>query len=317
MSNHTGVMEKKNSQSRPLLPKKTRTCFVLSETARAYPAEETVRLLTTIRAYPGRFHTIEGPESYEIPEKRYFQRFSLVFRIQHILLFSSCILLIATGLPLKFPDLGISSSFFHILGGLQASRILHRAGAVVLIFVGCVHLFYLLFTRDGRKNFMGFLPSFKDVTDVMQNVFYMMGFTNRPPRFDRFSYIEKFDYWAVYWGMVVMIFSGLILWFANLSLALLPKYFLDIAHEAHSDEALLATLAIIIWHFYNVHFNPDRFPMSWTWLTGKISEEEMKKHHPIEYERILKEEHAASGEEPAGIASGEESRNIGDERIKQ
>jgi hypothetical protein len=86
-----------------------------------------------------------------------------------------------------------------------------------------------------------------------------------------------------------MITSGLMLWFQDTTMAILPKFALDMAHEAHSDEALLATLAIIIWHFYNVHFNPDNFPMSWTWLTGKISKEKIMHHHPLEYEKIMAE----------------------------
>ncbi|MBI4737788.1 MAG: hypothetical protein HY766_17285, partial [candidate division NC10 bacterium] len=93
--------------------------------------------------------------------------------------------------------------------------------------------------------------------------------------------------WAVYWGMVIMIGSGLILWFLETSLRFLPKFAADIAREAHSDEGLLATLAIIIWHFYNVHLNPERFPMNWTWWTGTVSEEEMQVHHPLEYEALM------------------------------
>jgi cytochrome b subunit of formate dehydrogenase len=136
---------------------------------------------------------------------------------------------------------------------------------------------------------------------------YMFGFRDDPPRYDRFSYVEKFDYWAVYWGMVVMILSGLVLWFEDASLALLPKYFLDIAHEAHSDEALLATLAIIVWHFYNAHFNPDRFPMSWSWWHGKISQEEMKHHHAVEYERMVNEARGevGKGKEAPSLKEGE------------
>jgi len=216
------------------------------------------------------------------------ERFPVLLRVQHILLFTSCLVLIFTGLPLKFPEWKLSVFFFDAIGGLEPSRFIHRLGAVVLIAVGLFHLYYIALTKSGRMNFLGFFPAFKDFKDVFHNVMYMLGFRDDAPRFDRFSYVEKFDYWAVYWGMVVMILSGLILWFEDLSLALFPKYFLDIAHEAHSDEALLATLAIIVWHFYNVHFNPDRFPMSWTWWHGKISEKEMKHHHPVEYERLAK-----------------------------
>jgi cytochrome b subunit of formate dehydrogenase len=116
---------------------------------------------------------------------------------------------------------------------------------------------------------------------------YFVGKSDEKPRFGRFSYVEKFDYWAVYWGMVIMIGSGLILWYLETALQFLPKFAADIAREAHSDEGLLATLAIIIWHFYNVHLNPEHFPMNRTFWTGMISEEEMRHHHPLEYEAVM------------------------------
>jgi hypothetical protein len=103
----------------------------------------------------------------------------------------------------------------------------------------------------------------------------------------------------VYWGIVVMIGSGLILWFLETSLQFLPKFAADIAREAHSDEGLLATLAIIIWHFYNVHLNPEHFPMNRTFWTGMISEEEMRRHHPLEYEAWRASLHHAAAAGPA------------------
>lgn len=218
-----------------------------------------------------------------------FTRFSLVFRLQHIAMFTSVIILIITGLPLKFADTAWARLFFHAVGGVQVSGIIHRIGATILIGVGGFHMGYIAFSADGRKNFKALLPGPKDFGDVFRNVIYFFGFKDRGARFGRFSYMEKFDYWAVYWGMVVMILSGLILWFHNFAMSILPKVFLDIAREAHSDEALLATLAIVVWHFYNVHFNPHKFPMSWTWLNGKISKEEMIREHPLEYEQITGE----------------------------
>ena len=159
----------------------------------------------------------------------------------------------------------------------------------MLIFVSFWHMFYILFTREGRREFWELLPRIKDFKDFFQNVRYFLGLTKEKPKFGRYSYVEKFDYWAVYWGMVIMVSTGSILWFHNFFLGILPKFVIDIAKEAHSDEAMLATLAIVIWHWYNAHFNPEVFPFNPTIFTGKISKERMLKEHPLEYEKIMKE----------------------------
>ncbi len=221
------------------------------------------------------------------PPPREFERFSWNFRAQHWVLLLSCLTLIITGLPLKFHEARISQLFFDVVGGVGTSTLLHRIGAVGLMAVGAYHLFYLVAFREGRRNLLKLLPVPQDVRDFFEMVRYFLGWTEEKPRFGRFSYVEKFDYWAVYWGMAIMIGSGLILWFLETSLQFLPKFAADIAREAHSDEGLLATLAIIIWHFYNVHLNPEHFPMNRTFLTGTISEDEMRRHHPLEYEEIM------------------------------
>lgn len=226
-----------------------------------------------------------------------FVRFSLTFRLQHIFMFSSVIILIITGLPLKYADASWARAFFRLVGGVQASGIYHRIGAALLIAVGVFHMIYITCTAEGRREFRELLPKVKDVTDVWKNVLYFFGFSHTGARFGRFSYLEKFDYWAVYWGMVVMILSGLMLWFHDQVMGWLPKFMLDIAREAHSDEALLATLAIVVWHFYNVHFNPSKFPMSMLWWHGKISKEEMRREHPLELEKILSEQSKQDEEE--------------------
>jgi cytochrome b subunit of formate dehydrogenase len=220
-------------------------------------------------------------------EGELFQRFNRNFRFQHMVMFTSVILLIVTGMPLKFPQFVLSRWVITFWGGIQNSTIVHRIGAGMLIYFMVHHLLYTVLTRDGRRDFLLLIPNLKDAKDISQNVRHFLGKTPDKPRFGRFSYIEKFDYWAVYWGCVIMIGSGLFLWFETDVLRFLPKYALDVAHEMHSDEALLATLAIVIWHFYNVHFNPDRFPGTLLWWHGQLSEHEMKEEHPLEYEEIL------------------------------
>ena len=221
-------------------------------------------------------------------EEEYFIRFSLNVRIQHFILALGCILLIITGLPIKFHDTFWAEIYFKITGGIQVSRFLHRIGATLLVIVAIWHTIYL-FTKEGRREFKELLPRKKDFLDFFQNIKYFLKLTDEKPKFGRYSYIEKFDYWAVYWGMVIMITSGTLMWFHNFFLGIIPKFILDIAREAHSDEALLATLAIIIWHWYNAHFNPEVFPFNPTIFTGKISKERMMKEHPLEYEKIMKE----------------------------
>lgn len=237
-----------------------------------------------------------------------FQRFGLQFRIQHFIMFISVFILIFTGLPLKFPDLVISEHLISLFGGIQNSTFLHRVGAGGLIFVAVYHTLYTVLSRQGRRDFFLLLPRPRDVKDLFIQIKYFLGRAKEHARFGRFSYIEKFDYWAVYWGCVIMIGSGAMLWFQDTVLLFLPKYILDIAKEAHSDEALLATLAIIIWHFYNVHLNPERFPGSLTWWHGRVSHKEMIDHHPLEYEHIMAERAALEegGEEsPEGGTEGD------------
>lgn len=225
----------------------------------------------------------------KVEEEEYFVRFSLNIRLQHLTLAIGVLLLIITGLPIKFHESKWAELFFEVIGGIQVSRILHRVGAGMLIFVSIWHTIYIAFTKEGRKEFRELLPRKKDFLDFWQNIKYMLGKTNERPKYGRYSYIEKFDYWAVYWGMVIMVLSGLILWFHNFFLGIFPKFVFDIAKEAHSDEAMLATLAIVIWHWYNAHFNPHVFPFNPTIFTGKISKERMIKEHPLEYEKIMRE----------------------------
>ena len=243
-------------------------------------------------------HRTPAPDDEAAPTPetgREFVRFNLSQRLQHIVLFSSCIVLIVTGLPIKFHNSAWAAFAIELMGGVEGSSLVHRIGAVGLIGVAVYHFFYVMLTATGRWNFGNLIWDLKDMRDLAQMLRYFVGRSQERPRFGRYSYVEKFDYWAVYWGIVIMVGSGCLLWFETITLSVFPKYVLDIAKEAHSDEALLATLAIIIWHFYNVHFNPRKFPMNKVWLTGKMSEEEMIEEHPLEYEEVLREEERRRG----------------------
>ncbi len=233
------------------------------------------------------------------------ERLTLNVRVQHMILFSSTILLIITGLPIKFHESEISAFLIGLMGGPEVTSFLHRIGAIGLTAIGFYHLFYTAISELGRRDFGLLLPKPQDVKDFFHQMGYFVGLKKTAPLYGRFSYIEKFDYWAVYWGMVVMITSGYLLWFKDVAINAGGKVVYDIAREAHSDEALLATLAIVIWHFYNVHFNPKRFPGSLTWWHGKIPIEEFKEEHPLEYEEWRAEGDLKELEEPAESAKGD------------
>jgi formate dehydrogenase subunit gamma len=223
-----------------------------------------------------------------VSEGELFYRFGVNVRAQHFLLAASTFLLIITGLPLRFHDSAIWKFIIFLLGGIQNSTFLHRVAAGGLMIVCVWHLSWLFLTREGRREFWELLPKPKDLFDVIHNIKYFLRLTHEKARFDRYSYIEKFDYWAVYWGVVIMIGSGLLLWLEQYSLKVLPKWVLDVAKEAHRDEALLATLAIVIWHMYNAHLNPAKFPGTLVIWNGLMTRHEMLDEHPLEYEKRLK-----------------------------
>jgi len=250
--------------------------------------EREIRIRTEAerRAEERRLREERRKEKYH-KEGEMFQRFNRNFRFQHMVMFSSVILLIITGMPIKFPNFILSRFVINLWGGINNSTIVHRIGALMLVYFMVHHMLYSILSREGRRDFVLLIPMPKDVRDAVQNIRYFLGKVKEKPKFGRFSYIEKFDYWAVYWGCIIMIGSGAFLWGESIALKYFPKFVLDIAHEMHSDEALLATLAIVIWHFYNVHFNPERFPGTLMWWHGQISEHELKEEHPLEYEEMM------------------------------
>lgn len=223
-------------------------------------------------------------------EKKYqWVRFNITIRLQHFILALSVAMLFLTGLPIKFHDAPWAGWVFSLLGGIETGRIIHRFSACLLMFVSLWHVIYIAFFPNGKREFSAMIPRMRDFYDIRQNFRFFLGLTKERPRFDRYSYIEKFDYWAVIWGTVLMILSGLIMWFHDLFLWLLPKFLIDIARQTHTGEAMLAMLAIVVWHLYNSHLNPHVFPMNWSMITGRVSREWVRTEHPLEYERLIQE----------------------------
>jgi len=162
--------------------------------------------------------------------------------------------------------------------------------SVVMLGSGVWHLCYLAFTVPGRKLFRDILPHWRDITDPWKMLKYNLGLSATKPAFGRFCYIEKAEYWAMAWGTLLMTITGLILWFENISMGYFTKLGFDISRTIHFYEAVLATLAIIVWHFYFVIFNPDVYPMNLSWLTGRMSEQEMREEHPLQLEEMKRTE---------------------------
>jgi cytochrome b subunit of formate dehydrogenase len=223
--------------------------------------------------------------------EREFERFSLFQRVQHWALIASFTALALTGLPMRFPGAAWLGAIYAVFGGLPVARVVHRIAAVVMIADGAVHLGYLVrllvANRFRVREAWPMIPNAKDASDWWQTTRYYFGRRPDLPRYDRFTFREKFDYFAVFWGLPVMMISGLVLWFPVYFGNRLPDVAIAMAYIAHSDEAILAISAIVVWHFYNVHYNPDKFPMSWVWLHGRISEDEIIAEHPLEYDRLV------------------------------
>lgn len=208
-------------------------------------------------------------------------------RLQHWLLLSSFILLVVSGFALQYPD----SWLGWFLGSNEnIRRIIHRVAAVVMILGGLYHLVYLAFSKDGRQWVKDMLPRVKDVRDVLGNFAYYLGLRREKPKIARFGYAEKAEYWAVIWGTLVMGLTGLMIWFKISWFSFLARWWIDIALAVHFYEAVLATLAIIVWHFYHVIFDPDIYPVNFAVIDGRVSEEWFKEEHELAYEQMREPE---------------------------
>jgi formate dehydrogenase gamma subunit len=206
-------------------------------------------------------------------------RMSLSQRWQHGVLALSFITLAVTGFALKFPDSGLA----HLMGSNEpVRRWIHRIAGIILLLVGVWHLIYLLSSKDGRRLLRDLFPINKDLADVWQAVRYLTGHTDEKPKIGRFGYAEKMEYWAVLWGTIIMGATGLMIWFKLDVTRFLPRWAVDVALTIHYYEAVLACLAIVVWHFYHVIFDPDVYPLNTACWNGRVSEEWQKHEHPLD-----------------------------------
>jgi len=164
----------------------------------------------------------------------------------------------------------------------------HLVFAVIMLFSGFYHLVWMVGRFASKGPSCSMVPTLKDVKDAVHHARYLLGLTKEPPQYGRYTYLEKFEYLAVFWGIIVMGGTGLILWFPGM-FGWLTQTGLHIARIAHTNEAFVAMLAVAIGHFFAVHFNPHVFPTSKVWINGTISREHMKEEHPLEYEELLAE----------------------------
>jgi formate dehydrogenase gamma subunit len=210
-------------------------------------------------------------------------RMNLSQRWQHVVLAVSFIILAITGFALKYPDSWIS----WMLGSSEPfRRWAHRVAGVVLIAVGVYHVLYVVFTKEGRQLLRDFWPTKKDVKDVADSARYLTGLKKEKPRFGRFGYAEKMEYWAVVWGTIIMGVTGLMVWFKMDVTQFIPRWLVDVALTIHYYEAILACLAIIVWHFYHVIFDPDVYPLNLACWDGRVSEHWQEEEHPLDKQSV-------------------------------
>ena len=211
--------------------------------------------------------------------KRPVARMSLVQRWQHGLLAGSFIVLAVSGFALKYSDSWVA----HLLGSNEVlRRWTHRVSGVVMLAVGLSHLVYLLRSKEGRQLVRDLMPARRDLTDALGTVAWLAGCRKEKPPIGRFGYSEKMEYWAVVWGTIIMGLTGLMIWLKLDVTEFVPRWVVDVALTIHYYEAVLACLAIVVWHFYHVMFDPDVYPLNPACWDGRVSEHWQREEHPLE-----------------------------------
>jgi cytochrome b subunit of formate dehydrogenase len=227
------------------------------------------------------------------------KRMNFHFRMAHWLTMISFPVLVITGFALKFPEAWWARPMLHWERHFAFRGTVHRVAAVVLVASLGYHIIHLILVRRDRVILRRLLPDLADLRNLGDIFLYNVGLSQTRPTFGAFSYAEKMEYWAFLWGTLVMVASGVILWFNSLALRYFPKWISDAATSLHFYEAILATFSILIWHMYMVVFDPDVYPMDRAWLTGKTSADHLRHTRPAYYADLVSQTEAEGKQEYA------------------
>lgn len=218
------------------------------------------------------------------------QRFTPRQRAEHIVVMVLFTTLCVTGLPQRYFQADWAATIISALGGIGAVRWLHRVSGVLFAIVTALHLAIVIIGAVTGRMTLTLVVNRQDFIDAMTTLRYYLGMSNAQARFGRFDYRQKFEYWGMIVGSLVVIITGFVLMYPITVASWLPAQIIPASKAAHSGEGLLAFLTIIVWHIYNAHLSPDVFPFDKTIFTGDISLDRLKHEHPLEYEEKVGEE---------------------------
>ena len=239
------------------------------------------------------------PQPKPAPGEELVRRFSPWAVFQHAAIIVLFVALVITGLPQKWPQADLSQWVVDHMGGIFATRWIHRVAGIVFAVLTGAHLAIAIAMVATRRWKATMLLTRQDFRDTLQNLRFYFGWAEQPPKFGRYDYRQKYEYWGLIFGSLVMVFSGFALFFPVLVSRLLPAELIPAAKALHSNEAMLALAIILVWHLYGAHLNPDVFPADTSVFTGKISRQRLHHEHPLEYEELFGADEAAAASDPA------------------
>ncbi|HEU5359659.1 MAG TPA: cytochrome b/b6 domain-containing protein [Candidatus Deferrimicrobiaceae bacterium] len=216
----------------------------------------------------------------------YVERMSILFRVQHLLLMVTLLVLALTGFALMYHENRLAQALIGLEGGVMNRGIIHRAAAVFLMAQLVYHAFYMLFSREGKQELQEVWLTRSDFEDFLQAMRYNLRMSDTYPRFGKYGYKEKFQYWGATIGVFLISVTGFVLWAETFSMKFFPKFVLDLTLIIHGYQGLLIFVILLFWHLYIVHLHPSVFPMNKAWLTGKVDAEWLREEHPLEYEKL-------------------------------